>query len=213
MCTCAILRENQNKCKLSITYFVKHYIQKSIRPAQKKTLNINSDGIKLLIRLWLGFNHLYEHKFNHLRYMLNHLCLCSIKTKTIVHYFLHFYNTNRAALMIDLNEFDSSFSKLNDHKFIELFFYGNDKFGDNRNHWHKGTNLMLSTEFLRGLMNCWISSQKWVFNANCNNALILSCLSIQFLIFVNNNFFNYHLAAPLCQLWVIIEEATTLTWC
>ena len=72
--------------------------------------------------------------------MLNHLCLCSIKTKTIAH-FLHFYNANRAVLMIDLNEFDSSFFNLNDHKFTELVFFGNDKFGHKRNHWNNMASL------------------------------------------------------------------------
>ena len=86
---------------------------KFIRPAQRKTFNINdSVGFKLLTRLRLGFSHLRDHKFRHgFRDILNPLCPCSIETETTTHYFLrcHFYNANRSALMNELNEIDSSF--------------------------------------------------------------------------------------------------------
>ena len=113
---------------------------KFIRPAQRKTFNINdSVGVKLLTRLQLGFSHLREHKFRHgFRDILNPLCPCSIKTETIAHYFLrcHFYNANRSALMNELNEIDSSFID----KFIDLILYGSDKFDDKKNH-----NILMST--------------------------------------------------------------------
>ena len=80
---------------------------KFIRPIQRKTFNINNSvGVKLLIRLRLCFSHLLEHKFRHsLRDILNPLCPCNIESKTTTHYFLscHFYNTNRSALMNELN--------------------------------------------------------------------------------------------------------------
>ena len=67
---------------------------------------------------------------------LNPLCPCSIEAETTTHYFLrcHFYNVNRSALMSDLNEMDSSFSTLNENKFIDLILYGSDKFDDKKNH-------------------------------------------------------------------------------
>ena len=48
--------------------------------------------------------------------------------------------------MSNLNEFDSSFSNLNDNKLIELLFYGNDKFNDKRNH----CIIMSTIKFVRG---------------------------------------------------------------
>ena len=105
---------------------------KFIRPAQRKTFNINdSVGVKLLTRLRFGF-----------RDILNPLCPCSIETETTAHYFLrcHFYNANRSALMNELNEIDSSFSTLNENKLIDLILYGSDKFDDIKNH-----NILMST--------------------------------------------------------------------
>ena len=114
---------------------------KFIRPAQRKTFNINdSVGVKLLTRLRLGFGHLREHKFRHgFRDILNPLCPCSIVNRN---HFLHchFYNANRSALMDELNEIDSSFSTLNENKFIDLILYGSDKFDDKKNH-----NILMST--------------------------------------------------------------------
>ena len=90
---------------------------KFIRPAQRKTFNINdSVRVKLLIRL--GFSHLREHKFRYVfRDILNPLRPCSIETETTAHYFLrcHFYNANRSALMNELNETGNSFSTLNEN--------------------------------------------------------------------------------------------------
>ena len=97
---------------------------KFIRPVQRKAFNINkSVGVKLLTRLRLGFSHLRKYQFRHgFRDILNPLCPCSIETETTAHYFLrcHFYNANRSALMNELNEIDSSFSTLNENKFIDL---------------------------------------------------------------------------------------------
>ena len=44
-----------------------------------------------------------------------------------------------SALMNELNEIDSSFSTLNENKFIDLILYGSDKIHDKRNH-----NILLS---------------------------------------------------------------------
>ena len=129
----------------SISYnLCRNTLLKFIRPAQRKTFNINdSVGVKLLTRLRLGFSHLREHKFRYgFRDILNPLCPCSIETETTAHYFLrcHFYNANRSALMNELNEVDTSFSTLNENKFIHLIFYGSDKFDDKKNH-----NILMST--------------------------------------------------------------------
>ena len=111
---------------------------KFIRPVQRRTFNINdSVGVKLLTRLQLGFSHLREHKFRHgFRAILNPLCPCSIETETTPPYFLrcYFYNVNSSALMNQLNEIDSSFCRLNENKFIDLIFYGSDKFDGKNNY-------------------------------------------------------------------------------
>ena len=51
--------------------------------------------------------------------------------------------------MNDLNEIDSSFSTLNDNKFIDFNLQGSDKFDDK-----KKSNILMSTlKFLKTLMN------------------------------------------------------------
>ena len=116
-------------CSSALCNLFRNKLLKFIRPAQRKTFNINdSVGVKSLTRLRLGFSHLREHTFRHgFRDILNPLCPCSIETETIAHYFLHcrFYNANRSALMNELNEIDSSFSRLNENEFINLILYGN----------------------------------------------------------------------------------------
>ena len=131
---------------------------KFIRPAQRKTFNINdSVGVKLLTRLRLGFSHLREYKFRHgFKDILNPLCPCSIEAETTAHYFLrcHFYNANRSALINELNEIDSSFSALNENKFIDLILYGSDKFDDKKNR----NILMCTIKFLKDLTKACYNS-------------------------------------------------------
>ena len=103
----------------------------------------------MLTRLRLGFSHLCGHKFRHgFREILNPLCACSIEAETTAHYFLrcHFYNANRSALINELNEIDSSFSALNENKFIDLILYGSDKSDDKKNR----NILMCTIKFIRG---------------------------------------------------------------
>ena len=123
---------------------------KFIRPAQRKTFNVNdSVRVKLLTRPCLGSSHLLEHKFRHgFRDILNPLYPCSIEAKTTAYYFLrcHFYNANRSALMNELNEIDISFSTLNKNKFIDLILYHSDKFDDKKN-----CNILMCTiKFIKG---------------------------------------------------------------
>ena len=122
-------------CSSTFYNLFRKTLLKFVRPAQRKTFNINDSVAVKLLRLRLGFSHLREHKFRHgFRDILNPLCPCSIKTETTAHHFLccHFYHANRSALMNELNEIDSSFSTLNENKFIDLILYGSDKFDDKR---------------------------------------------------------------------------------
>ena len=128
---------------------------KFIRPLQGKTFNINdSVGVKLLTRLRLGFSQIREHKFRYgFRGILNPLCPCSTEAETTAHYFLRcfFYNANRSALMNELNETDSSFSTLNENKFVDLILYGSDKFDGKKNH----NVLMCIVKFISKLSKIW----------------------------------------------------------
>ena len=84
----------------------------------------------------LGLRHLRENKFRHgSREILNPLCPCSIEATTTTHYSLrcHFYNAHKSTLMNELKEIITSFSTLNNNKFIDLILYGNDKFADKKN--------------------------------------------------------------------------------
>ena len=50
-------------------------------------------GVKLLVRLRLGFSHLREHKFrHHFHDTLNPLCPCSLEPETTSHYLSHCHN-------------------------------------------------------------------------------------------------------------------------
>ena len=121
-----------------------------ISPAHRKTFNINdSVAVKLLTRLRLGFSHLHEHTFKHdFRDILNPLCPCSTEATTTAHKFqlCHFYNANKSALMKELNEVISSFSTLNENKFIDLILYDRDKFENKKN----GNILMCPIKFIKG---------------------------------------------------------------
>ena len=90
----------------------------------------------MLTRLRLGFSHLREHKLAHgFKDTLNPHCSCSIEAETITHYFLrcHFYNSNRASLMNDLENIPIFFSTVSDNNLISLLLYSVDKFDDTKN--------------------------------------------------------------------------------
>ena len=98
-------------------------------------ININNYKVLMIHLELLDFSHLRQHKFRHgFRDILNPLCTCSTEAETTTHYFLccHFYNTQRSALMNELNKIDSSFSILNENKFTGLILYGSNKFYDKK---------------------------------------------------------------------------------
>ena len=55
-----------------------------------------------------------------------------MEAKTTTHYFLHchFYDSNRAIIMNDLENIPNSFSTVSDSYLISLLLYGNDKFNN-----------------------------------------------------------------------------------
>ena len=87
----------------------------------------HSVGVKLLVRLRLGFSHLREHKFRHnFHDTLNPLCPCSLEPETTSHYLLHYHNfsSSRLALLNDLNLIDPTMSQLNETALANILLYG-----------------------------------------------------------------------------------------
>ena len=92
-------------------------------------------GIKLLIRLRLGFSHLSEHEFRHnFADSLNQLCPCSLETESTFHFFLPYqnYTTLHRALMTDLKNINDAIISLNESDLLHVILYGNKNF-DNMN--------------------------------------------------------------------------------
>ena len=111
-----------------------------IRPSDNKVfheIDIHDwVGIKLLIRLRLGFSHLRQHKFRHnSEDTLNALCSCSIQAQTTLHFFLRyqFFNDIREILMNDLMNINRSLLSLNQDKLISVLLYGSDAFDNKTN--------------------------------------------------------------------------------
>ena len=84
-------------------------------------------GVKLLVRLRLGFSHLCEHKFRHnLHNTLNPLCSCSVEPETTSHYLLlcHNFSSTRLAFRNDLNLIGPTITQLNEAALASILLYG-----------------------------------------------------------------------------------------
>ena len=87
-------------------------------------------GVKLVIRLRLGFSYLREHKLRHnFHDTLNHLCSCSLEPETTSHYLLccHNFSSASSALMNDLNLIDPTISQSNETALAKILLYGDSK--------------------------------------------------------------------------------------
>ena len=102
-----------------------------IKPTCSSLFSIHHPvGVKLLVRLRLGFSHLREHKFRHnFHDTLNPLCSCSLEPETTSHYLLHCHNFSSScfALMNDLNLIDPTISQLNETALANILLYGDSK--------------------------------------------------------------------------------------
>ena len=108
-----------------------------IGPSDNKVfheINIHDHvGMKLLIRIRLGFSHLGQHKFRHnSEDTVNALCSCNIHTQKTLHVF-QFFNDIREILMIDLTNINRSLLSLNQDKLISFLLYGTDVFHNKTN--------------------------------------------------------------------------------
>ena len=107
--------------------------------------NNHPDGIKLLVRLRLGFSHLREYKFRHNFH--DTLNLCNFEPETTLYYFLCCYSFSSvcSALMNDLNLIDPSISQLNETSSANILLYGD---------WKKSTSQ--NSKFCRVLPNIYL---------------------------------------------------------
>ena len=90
----------------------------------------HSVGVKLLVRLRLGFRYLREHKFRYnFHDTLNFLCSRSLKPETTSHYLLcgHKFFSARSALANDLNLIDRTISQLNESALANILLYSDSK--------------------------------------------------------------------------------------
>ena len=103
----------------------------SIKPTCSSLFSIHHPvGVKLLVRLRLGFSHLRGHKFGHnFHDTLNPLCSCSLEPETTSHYVLRCHNfpSSRLALINDLNLIDPTISQLNETALANIFSYVDSK--------------------------------------------------------------------------------------
>ena len=93
-------------------------------------------GIKLLIRLRLGFSPLSEQKFRHsFADSQNPLNSCSLETESTLQFFLRCqnYTTLRRALIIDLKNINDTFMSLNENDLPHVTLYRNKNFDNNMN--------------------------------------------------------------------------------
>ena len=112
-------------------------LTKSGKPIPKPIYNVhNPVGLKLLTRLRLGLSHLNQLKFNHnFQDCSNPLCSCSLKVKSVSHFFLHchYYSNICSALLNELQSIDINLINREDDIVAEALLYGSTKFDTNQN--------------------------------------------------------------------------------
>ena len=115
----------------------KRSILRFIRPSENPIFNChNSSGIKLIIRLRLGFSHLREHKFRHnFQDTLNPTCSCGENIETTTHYLLHCpnYLNERMTLWNNVQNIDENILHRNYSRLSEILLFGDSSFNDAKN--------------------------------------------------------------------------------
>ena len=99
-------------------------ILKFIRPSDNSH---NPKGIKFIIRLRLGLNHLREHKFNHSSQdSLNQFCNCCLDIESTAHYLLHCprYLTETCTLLSTIKNIDNILLGLSEPFLIKTYLFG-----------------------------------------------------------------------------------------
>ena len=109
---------NAFKQELSLIHLLENFIFKIFDP----------EGLKLFIRLRLGFSHLSENQFRHnFQECLNALCTCGLESRNSSHYLLHcHYNIPfRSDLTNSVKTFAVDFESLPGNKNVKILLYGN----------------------------------------------------------------------------------------
>ena len=121
--------EIRNSASLEI--FKKHLLN-FIRTNSSNAFNINNPlGLKLLIRLRIGFSHLKEHKFKHsFQDSIDPLYSCGNDIESTVHFFLHYQNftTQRQTLLNKLESINASIMTENENSVVTTLLFGTSDF-------------------------------------------------------------------------------------
>ena len=142
----------------------------------------NPQGLKFLIPLCLGLNHLNEHRFRHnFKDCINALYSCSLKVENTLrkyenNFLLHcqHHSTFRMGLMNNTNRIDKNFSYLSYDNKLSLLLYGDSKSDGNKNNFILSASItyILETEIFDS------SLSKWCMNFYLSLTLILLFTSI-----------------------------------
>ena len=111
-------------------------ILKIIRSSANNLFNsLNPKGIKFIIRLRLGVNHLRQHKFKHsFQDSLNPLFNCGLNIGSTAHYLLHCptYITERRTLLSTIENIDNNLD-LSKPFLVKALLFGSNSFDTNAN--------------------------------------------------------------------------------
>ena len=110
--------------KLSILNFV--------RPREFSVFSVQDiNGLKLLTRLRLNFNHLNEHKFRHnFNDKINPMCSCGKESETTLHYLLQCdsYSIYRIELLNNICALNHSLNNISEENLLKVLLYGAEEF-------------------------------------------------------------------------------------
>ena len=114
--------------------FSKSNILKFTRPKPNSIYNChNPKGIRIITRLRLDLNHLWEHKFKHsFQDFLNPLCLCGNNIETSSHYLLHCpkYSNERKTLLNEIKNINFGLLELSGTIMTKTLFFGDSSLSD-----------------------------------------------------------------------------------
>ena len=131
-----------NKLDINIKNMTSYTVFKNalltfIRPKHVDTFGIhNPIGMRLLIRLRLGFSHVNEHRFWHnFCDFLNPLCECKLEPNTTSHFLLrcHLFQVERITLLNDIKENDEHIISENTSNLDQILLYGNENYDHDTN--------------------------------------------------------------------------------
>ena len=123
------------KSKSSLS--VKNSLAEISQPKSKPAYNIyNPIVLEFLTELWLGLNHLNEHKIKHnLQDRANLSCLCSLKIESLSHFFLpcHHFTNICETLLDNFQSVNTDIPSSSDNGLVDLLLHWSPKFISNQN--------------------------------------------------------------------------------